>query len=310
MKGYFALLGAVLIWAVSYIVMKTATTDYPQLLFQFWRYAAVAMVYFLCFYRSIKAISGSLWKMGLMRLGLANFVLGFFSIYAVQYTTPTRVVVINSLIIGVVPLLRWIHERCRPARGEIWSVGIALTAVALLVGPEDGAVRLGDGLAFIGMLGSAYSIVLTSRLLSLHRASVIQVSFLGVAGCAVYFTLAASIYACFNPGGFALPSLLSQPGTVAGILYMILFVSVAANLLQVFGQRRLPPVTVSILFCLEPALTAVLDYLVLGHALSIRVMISGVLLIAATIIATAYRRSEVRKRGKPENGDLAFTDSI
>ncbi|WJH36882.1 EamA family transporter [Paenibacillus sp. CC-CFT747] len=310
MKGYLALLGAVSIWAVSYIVMKTATTDYPQLLFQFWRYAAVAVVYFLCFYRSVKAISGSIWKKGLLRLGLANFVLGFFSIYAVQYTTPTRVVVINSLIIGIVPLLRWIHDRCRLARGEIWSVGIALTAIALLIGPEDHAVRLGDGLAFAGMLGSAYSIVLTSRLLSLHRASVIQVSFLGVAGCAVYFTLAAIVYACFTPGGFALPSLLSQPGTVAGILYMILFVSVAANLLQVFGQRRLPPVTVSILFCLEPALTAVLDYLVLGHALSIRVMISGVLLITATIIAATYSGKEAWKRKKSESGEWALTDSL
>lgn len=51
---------------------------------------------------------------------------------------------------------------------------------------------------------------------------------------------------------------------------MVVFVSLAANLLQVHGQRRLPPVTVSILFCLEPAVTAVLDYLLLGNKPSIR----------------------------------------
>ncbi|MDF2857951.1 MAG: DMT(drug/metabolite transporter) superfamily permease [Neobacillus sp.] len=300
MKGYLALLGAVLIWAMSYIVMKAATTDYPQMLFQFWRYAAVAVIYFICFYRSIKAIPISIWKIGLLRLGLANFVLSFFSIYAVQYTTPTRVVVINSFIIGVVPLLRWIHDRCKPVRVEKWAIGIALAAIALLLGPQDGDVKLGDGLAMIGMLGYAYSIVLTNRMLLTERASVIQVSFLGVAGCAVYFTLSAIVYACVSPGGLALQTLLIQPMALLGILYMIVFVSIAANLLQVFGQRRLSPVTVSILFCLEPAVTAVLDYVLLGNASSIRVIICGILLVGATIIASLQSiEGSVRKGSVP-----------
>jgi drug/metabolite transporter (DMT)-like permease len=290
--GYLALLGAVLIWAMSYIVMKAATTDYPQILFQFWRYAAVTVLFTVCFYQSIKAIPASTWKNGLLRLGLANFILGFFSIYAVQFTTPTRVVVINCLIIGVVPLLRWIHDRDKPIRAERWAIGIALTAIALLIGPQDSTVQLGDGLALIGMLGYAYSIVITNRMLLSERASIIQVSFLGVAGSAVYFMISAIVYACIHPEGLALHTLLIQPTTLAGISYMIVFVSLAANLLQVFGQRKLPPVTVSILFCLEPAVTAVLDYVMLGNAPSVRVILCGILLVGATIIAALQNRVE------------------
>ncbi|WJH32179.1 DMT family transporter [Paenibacillus sp. CC-CFT747] len=306
MIGYSALLGAVLIWALSYIVMKTAAMEYPQVLFQFWRYAAVAVLYTVCFHRSIMKIPFSLWRIGLLPYGLANFVLSLFSIYAVQYTTPTRVVVINSLIIGVVPLLRWLHDGDKPVRVEKWAIVLALTGIALLVEPQDNALQLGDGLAFVGMLGYAYSIVITNRMLLTERASVIQVSFLAVAGCAVYFTVTALVYAWFHPGGLALRPLLAQPMTMAGVLYMVAFVSIAANLLQVFGQRRLPPVTVSILFCLEPAATAVLDYFLLGHAASVRVILCGILLVGATIITTLpykeARKREISMPGSEQTG--------
>nr|WP_274388686.1 DMT family transporter [Paenibacillus antri] len=291
-------LGAVVIWGLSYIVMKAATTDYPQLLFQFWRYAAVTAIFAAAFHRTLRLIPAHVWKIGLLRLGLANFVLGIFSIYAVQHTTPTRVVVINGLIIGVVPLLRWIHERIKPARHEGWAIGIALFAIALLFEPQDRFVQLGDVLAFVGMIGYAYSIVLTNRLLATDRASVMQVSFLGVAGCAAYFTVAAVIYVWFSPGGLEIGALLTQPKTIAGIAYMILFVSLAANLLQVIGQRRLPPVTVSILFCLEPAVTAALDYSLLGNPPSVRVTLCGIVLIGATVVAALQngRRGVAKER--------------
>lgn|GEM_PF-6319798 len=311
MVGYAVVLGAVLIWGMSYIVMKEATADFPHILFQFWRYAAVSLIYLAWFYRSLKSISAEVWKYGMIRLGLANFTLGIFSIFAVQYTTPTRVVVINSFIIAVVPLLRWIHEKARPERHEKWAIGIALAAIALLIDPQDGGLKLGDGLALLGMTGYAYSIVLTNRLLIRDRASVVQVSFLGIAGCAVYFCIAGIVYACLRPEGFALKLLISQPGTLMGILYMVLFVSIAANLLQVFGQRKLPPVTVSILFCLEPAVTALLDYLLLGNPPSLRMSLCGILLIAATLVAALQGRAgmprrrsdEARKRVKSAGSD-------
>ncbi|MFC3798466.1 DMT family transporter [Cohnella sp. GCM10012308] len=284
MVGYAVVLGAVFIWGVSYIVMKEATTDYPHVLFQFWRYAAVSLIYLAWSYRSLRSIPAKVWRAGLFGLGLANFTLGIFSIFAVQYTTPTRVVVINSFIIAVVPLLRWIHDKARPERHEKWAIGIALVAIALLIDPRDGGLKPGDGLALLGMIGYAYSIVLTNRLLLRDRASVVQVSMLGIVGCSAYFSVAGIVYACLRPEGFGLKLLVSQPGTLTGILFMILFVSLAANLLQVFGQRKLPPVTVSILFCLEPAVTALLDYVLLGNPPSLRMALCGTLLISATLV--------------------------
>ncbi|MBM7567788.1 DMT family transporter [Paenibacillus sacheonensis] len=299
MFGYMAVFGAVLIWGLSYIIMKSTTTEYPQLLFQFWRYCAVTLVYAALFRRSLRAIPVRIWRMGLVQLGSSHFVLGFFSIYAVQLTTPTHVVVINSFIIGVVPLLRWLHERCKPTRQEKGAIAIAVMAIALLIGPQDQGVNIGDGLAFVGMFGYAYSIVLTDRLLSKERATVPQVSFLGIAGCALLFAAAAAVYVGINKdlNVIALSVLTSQPETLAGIAYMIVFVSLAANLLQVHGQRRLPPVAVSILFCLEPAVTVALDYALLGNKPSIRVLLCGLLLIAATV-ATARPIAKSGRRRK------------
>lgn len=296
MVGYAAVLGAVGIWGMSYIVMKEASTDYPRLLFQFWRYAAVTLLYCAWLRRSMKTIPARVWRTGLGGLGFANFALGLFSIYAVQLTTPTRVVVINSLIIAVVPLLRRIHEGIKPERQEKWAIVIALAAISLLIDPREGGLKAGDGLAALGMLGYAYSIVITNRLLIKDRASVVQVSFLGIAGCGLYFGAAAIVYACVRPEGFALLPLLSRPTTLAGIAYMIAFVSIAANLLQVFGQRRLPPVTVSILFCLEPAVTALLDFSLLGNPLSWRMALCGTLLIGATVVAALQRWAEYSER--------------
>jgi drug/metabolite transporter (DMT)-like permease len=300
MVGYAATLGAVLIWALSYIVMKSATTDYPQLLFQFWRYAVVAAIYTLLFYRSVRTIPASLWKKGFGWLGLSIFAVSIFSIYAVQYTTPTRVVVINSLIIAVVPLLRWMHGRSKPTRPELAAIGIAMLAILLLLGPQESDVQLGDGLAFLGMIGYAYMIVLVDRMLTKDNATVVQVSYLGIVGCAFYFVAAAAVYAAVRPEGLAVQALLNQPSTIGGIVFMILFVSLAANLLQVVGQRRLTPVTVSILFCLEPAVTGVLDYFLLGNSPSFRLVLSGLLLIAATVVASVrFRKEQANVGGLP-----------
>ncbi len=301
--GYAAIIGAVLIWALSYIVMKTSTADYPQLLYQFWRYTAVAAIYTLLFHRAIRTIPAAIWRTGLGWLGLSIFALSIFSIYAVQYTTPTRVVVINSFIIGVVPLLRWVHGRSKPTRPERWAILIALPAILLLLGPQERDVQIGDALAFLGMIGYAYMIVLIDRMLTKDRATVVQVSYLGIVGCAVYFCVAAAVYAVVQPEGLAMQALMNQPSTIAGILFMVLFVSLAANLLQVVGQRRLSPVTVSILFCLEPAATGVLDYFLLGNSPSFRLILSGLLLIAATVVASIrFRAGEAIAGGLPAEG--------
>lgn len=103
----------VVIWGLSYIVMKEATDQYPRELFQLWRYVLVTAIYVILVRQSILQMKARLWAIGLFKLGLANFILSFFSIYAVHYTTPTRVVVINSLIIGVVPLLQYLHYGTR-----------------------------------------------------------------------------------------------------------------------------------------------------------------------------------------------------
>ncbi|PYI57409.1 DMT family transporter [Paenibacillus flagellatus] len=287
--AHLCLLVTVVIWGFSYIVMKDSTAAYPKDLFQFWRYALVTAIYAVVFYKSVRGMKWRLWSVGLFRLGLANFILSFFSIYAVQYTTPTRIVVINSLIIGVVPLLQYIHYRTPIHLREKVAIGISLGAITFLIEPYKLTLQLGDGLALIGMIGYAYTIVIMNQLLQRERVSVVQVSFLTVAGTAFYFALVVAYYGIFHSGWLAVHAVPADVSTMAGIAYMIVIVSIVSNLLQSFGQRKLSPVVVSIVFCLEPFITAVFDYIVLGNVPTVGMIVSGCLLVLATVTASVKK---------------------
>ncbi|UKS29549.1 DMT family transporter [Paenibacillus sp. HWE-109] len=284
--AYFSLILAVLIWGLSYIFMKDGTAQYPKDLFQLWRYVLVSAIYVIIFYKSIRRIKAKLWVAGLFKLGLANFVLSFFSIYAIQYTTPTRIVMINSLIVGVVPLLQYIHYKTQISLNEKMAIGISLIAITFLLEPYKLTLQIGDVLGLIGMIGYAYTIVIMNQLLQKEQTSVIQVSFLTVAGSAFYFGLVAVYYGLFHSEWFSAQIIPRDVHTIAAIAFMIVIVSIFSNLLQSIGQRKLSSVVVAIVFCLEPVITAVFDYILLGNVPSTGIIICGFLLVLATITAS------------------------
>lgn len=175
---------------------------------------------------------------------------------------------------------------------EKFAVGISLAGIAFLIEPYKLTLQLGDGLALVGMVGYSYTIVLMNQLLQREKTSVVQVSFLCVAGTAFYFSWVALYFVLFRPDWLAVHIIPADAHTIASILSMILFVSIVSNLLQSVGQRKLSPIVVSIVFCMEPFVTAILDYLMLGNIPSIGVILCGLLLVLATITASMKKVKE------------------
>ncbi len=193
---------------------------------------------------------------------------------------------INSLIVGVVPLLQYIHYKTQISLNEKMAIGISLLAITFLLEPYKLTFQIGDVLGLVGMLGYAYTIVIMNQLLQKEQTSVIQVSFLTVAGSAFYFGLVALYYGLFHSKWLAAQIIPTDVHTIAAIAYMIVIVSIFSNLLQSFGQRKVSSVVVAIVFCLEPVITAVFDYVLLGNIPSTGIIICGVLLVLATITAS------------------------
>jgi drug/metabolite transporter (DMT)-like permease len=177
---------------------------------------------------------------------LAGYVL---QTVGLQYTGSATSAFVTYLLVVVVPVLGLILLRRRPHPVTLAGIAVAVVGLVLLTDPGGAGSTHGFGRGEVLTLGCALAfaahVVILGETAHRHdpiRLAAIQVSVVGAA-CAV-------------PGlwlggyGFPAPALAAAVGTAV-------FATAVAFLLQVTGQRTVPPARAALLLLLEPVFAGI-----------------------------------------------------
>ena len=233
-------------------------------------------------------------KTYLLRSGV---VLGFFLFvgFALQtvgqeLSTPSNSAFITALYIMIVPFILRIYKKKRIVLDVYLAMGLAMIGVGVLSFTAGFSLHLGDLLLVLGSVAFAFQIVLLEEIVIMHEPlslAGVQLLTMGVLGLALI--------------PFQAP--IQPTGGYGGLLYISIFSSCLAFLIQAICQRIVPPATTSLLLGTESVLGSVLSVLLGYEAFNNRLLFGGLLFVAAIIICEA-RPFTRRKASRDENNEI------
>lgn len=204
-----------------------------------------------------------------------------------QYTGSATSAFITYLLVVFVPLLGLVLLRRRPHPVTLAGVALAVVGLVLLTDPGGAGESAGFGRGELLTLGCAVAfaahVIVLGETAGRHdpfRMAAIQVAVVGAA-CAV-----PGLWL----GGYDFPASATTAAVATGI-----FATALAFVLQVTGQRTVPPARAALVLLLEPVFAAALATLT-GDPLSGGQLVGAVLILGAVVASETLPEVLARRR--------------
>jgi drug/metabolite transporter (DMT)-like permease len=294
----FALALAAAIWGVSFPLIKDAYADISPVLLLSLRFSLGALLIALLTRPKNRPTPSTL-RGGL----LAGTFVGFgmiLQMLGLARTSASNSGFLTSLYIVLVPFVAFFVYQVKPQWRELWAVPLAGGGIALL-SLEPGSLRLGTGdlLTIASAVLFAFQVVLVQRYTTLGRHSPGQdhwVALLQVAATGAICSFGLLL-------GLDRPIHLAwSPRLAFALTFTTLGATVAAFLLQAWGQKHVSATRAALLFATEPVFAALASTWLLGETWNPRRLTGAALILAAVAVAELRFPSTGRANGKLKPG--------
>lgn len=285
----FALLIVAVIWGTGFIVTKNILSGVTPLYMVAFRFAVATLIMLVISFNKIKSIQIQDLKAGLI-VGFMLFMGFATQTIGIQYTTAGKSAFLTGTNVVMVPFIVWFIHKKRPDIYAITAAVLCFIGVSLLTtGEQFGALKAGDLWALSCALFFALHIISTS--IYVKKTSPALLTFLQFA----FVTIFAFITA------FAVEGPIYTPNSSAmlGVLYLGIFSTCAAFLIQTTAQKYTTATHAAIILSMESMFGTVLGIVLLNEPFTLLMGLGcGVILIAIITAETGW--SFLRKnKGRP-----------
>ncbi|KAA1006527.1 EamA family transporter [Paraburkholderia panacisoli] len=281
------LLAVAVVWGTSYGVVKSALVFYPVLGLLALRFG-ITFVILSPALRHLRAADARTLR-GVLIAGILLLGIYLCETFGILMTRAANAAFLISLCVVLTPLVEWLLLKRRPSRIEWAAVALSLLGAWLLAGEGKLSFNPGDALILLAALLRALTVCVTKRVM--RDSSLPPLSVTAVQSGVVAFGSAAAA-SLFTPRQWqALPALSGQATFWAYIAYLVLACTLFAFFAQNFAIKRSSPTRVSLLMGSEPAFGALFACIWLGEQISTAAWVGGMLIVAASILATVRWRA-------------------
>jgi len=282
--AHLLLLGVVVVWGATFVLVKEALSDASPLLFNFVRMTLATAALALINRRALRGITWEQWKGGalaglMLALGYQFQTLGLTRTTAAKSAFLTGLVVVFVPVLTLIPRLR-LPGTPRPAFATAAGTVAAFLGILILTTPPG--THLGSLFSSIGLgdlLTIGCAVAFAAHLLTLAHfsrrmsAGVLATLQIGAASVVMLFMLPLE-----HPHFHLTPRL----GVTLAVTSLL--ATAAAFTIQSFVQQVLPPTHTVLLLTLEPVFAWATSLLVLHEGLSPRAMLGAALILVAIAI--------------------------
>ena len=267
------LLYAAAVWGATFFMVKDVLNHVTPLGLLGYRFLIAALIMLLLLLL-LRRNPFDQWKRGL--------ILGFFlwTIYVPQtiglkFTTASNSGFITGLFIVFVPLFAFLFLKKRPSPMKLVSVALAVSGLWVLTGGLHDA-NFGDFLTLFAAMGYAVHILVADRFMkdgadpfALNFQQMLVVGLLSLA-----------------VGLFSGTSLSCDCRVALGVIvFLAVFPTVSAFIIQLVAQRNTSPVKVAIIFSMEPVFAALFAWTYGNELIVPHRAMGGLLIVAAMVLS-------------------------
>jgi drug/metabolite transporter (DMT)-like permease len=296
-RGYLIALTATGLWSFTGILISYLSTTYrlPSLVLAFWRDLFVSFGMLV----ALALFSRGRFRLDRVHWGFIIFyglTLAFFNsmwTFSVRYNGAAVATVLAFSSPAMTAILSRMIFKERFSGVKIFSIALSLAGTVLVSGAHDPSVwRLNPaGIVFGLLTGLFFAFYNLEGKSASDRAIDSWTALLYSFACATIFLFLFNLGSNWFGGGGALDNFLWLGASVSG-WSLLFFLGVAPTLggfgLYTLSLRYLAPTVANLIATLEPALTAVWAYFLLGEQLT-GIQLAGSLLIFSGIVLLRVR---------------------
>lgn len=265
------------IWGFAFVVVKNTVDSVPPVYMMAFRFTIAAGGLVLLIPKKFRKLNGSILVHGII-IGICLFLAYLLQTIGIQYTTAGKNAFLTAVYVILVPLILWIFTRRFPGFHIIVAALMAMVGIALLTLQENLTMNKGDVLTLFCGIFFALQIIFIARYNATEDAILLTVLQLAVAA------ILSWICAPFFDGPVPLGE-LARTKTLLSILYLGLFSTLLAFLLQNICQKYTPTSVAAIFLSLEAFFGVLFSWLVLEEQMTPPMIGGCILLFAAIVLA-------------------------
>ena len=220
-----------MIWGFAFVVMKNSVDVIPPTYLLAIRFSMSAVLLALLFHKNMMKADRETVLCGVI-LGAFLCLSYQFQTYGLKHTTASKNAFITTLYVIIVPFLYWIVSKKRPTGRNIAAAFLAVIGLALLSLQGDLSINYGDFLTLVCGLMFAVHMVFIDKFTECHDP--IALTVIQILAAAIFNWICAP----FLDGSFDFTVLMDK-SLIGGLLYLAVFSTTVAYLLQNSGQKYL-----------------------------------------------------------------------
>lgn len=270
-----SLLITAFIWGAAFIATKNAlSSNIKPFYIMALRFGIASIILMIIFWKRVKKINKDYLKAGSI-IGIFLFAGYALQTIGLQYTYAGKQAFLTGTNVVIVPFITWFITREKPDIYSFVSVVLAFLGIGFLTLDNGIHINFGDFLTLLCAVCFAAHIVLVGELTKNRDPIILTIIQLG-------FTAAASIFCSllFEPA----PEKFDSKGIIA-VLYLGIFSTMIAFLIQNVAQKYTNPIRASIMLCMESVFGFILSVIVLKEVFTFRMVVGCIMIFIGIIVS-------------------------
>lgn len=284
-----AIVLATLFWGTSFVIIKDAVDLISPNYLMALRFTGAFILLSVIFRKRLCAVDGKMILQGAI-IGVFLYLAYIFQTYGIMDTTPGKNAFLTAFYCVLVPFLAWAAKGARPDRFNLIAAVMCIAGIGLISLNGDFTIGKGDFLTLVGGFFFACHMVAVSKFGDGRDPIVITILQFAAAAVCFWITSLITDGAPQAVGADVLPA----------VIYLCLFCTAAALLLQNFGQKYTSPSAAALLLSLESVFGTAFSAFMGREDFTVR-MICGFVMIFLAIVVSETKLSFFRKRERIQN---------
>jgi drug/metabolite transporter (DMT)-like permease len=281
-----ALFVATLIWGSSFLVVKNSMdVMQPHMLLAF-RFTIGGLLLCIIFHKRLKKLNKEYFIKGGI-LGTFLFIAYSLQTIGITDTTPGKNAFLTAIYCVLVPFFFWPVDRKKPDSFNVIAAFISIIGIGLVSLNGDLSIRMGDALTLASGVIYAIHIIAVAKFSGKRDPILLTIVQFGYA--AIYSWVIGLLFEDIPTNW--------NTDSIIGILFLAVFATAGALLLQNIGQKYTHPAPAAIIMSLESVFGALFSVIFYHEVITTRLFI-GFCLIFVAIIISETKLSFLFKRKK------------
>lgn len=275
MKADIMLLLVTLFWGVSYWLIDISLTQVEPFMLNALRFLIAFFIALIVAFPKLRTVNRITLKYSAI-LGIALLFVYIGATFGVRYTTLSNAGFLCALTVVLTPIMAFIFLKQKPQKKLAVAVVMCLIGIALLSLKDNLRPALGDVLCIMAAFAYAIDLLVTEvavnkEHVNAFQVGVFQLGFTGLYNLVISFLVEA-------------PSLPHSGQVWTAVLFLSIFCTGLAFIVQVLAQQYTSASHVGVIFSLEPVFAGIVAFFLAGEVLSTRAYIGAALLVSSLFI--------------------------